>query len=181
MKNQIQKPSKMNKNLILTGMMGVGKSTIGKNLAKKLKYNFVDIDRLIEAKEGASINLIFKNKNENYFRKVESEITLQELKKDNSVISLGGGAFLDKLIREKVKKTSISFWLDISVNELIKRLKKTKKRPLLYKKNINNTVKELYLERKKIYNEADYKIKCNFLGSNEIVNKIIGLYENSGN
>jgi len=181
MKNQIQKPSKVNKNLILTGMMGVGKSTIGKNLAKKLKYNFVDIDRLIEAKEGASINLIFKNKNENYFRKVESEITLQELKKDNSVISLGGGAFLDKLIRAKVKKTSISFWLDISVNELIKRLKKTKKRPLLYKKNINNTVKELYLERKKIYNEADYKIKCNFLGSNEIVNKIIGLYENSGN
>ena len=181
MKNQIQKPSKMNKNLILTGMMGVGKSTIGKNLAKKLKYNFVDIDRLIEAKEGASINLIFKNKNENYFRKVESEITLQELKKDNSVISLGGGAFLDKLIREKVKKTSISFWLDISVNELIKRLKKTKKRPLLYKKNINNTVKELYSERKKIYNEADYKIKCNFLRSNEIVNKIIGLYENSGN
>jgi len=181
MKNQIQKPSKMNKNLILTGMMGVGKSTIGKNLAKKLKYNFVDIDRLIEAKEGASINLIFKNKNESYFRKVESEITLQELKKDNSVISLGGGAFLDKLIRAKVKKTSISFWLDISVNELIKRLKKTKKRPLLYKKNINNTVKELYSERKKIYNEADYKIKCNFLRSNEIVNKIIGLYENSGN
>jgi len=181
MKNQIQKPSKMNKNLILTGMMGVGKSTIGKNLAKKLKYNFVDIDRLIEAKEGASINLIFKNKNENYFRKVESEITLQELKKDNSVISLGGGAFLDKLIREKVKKTSISFWLDISVNELIKRLKKTKKRPLLYKKNINNTVKELYSERKKIYNEADYKIKCNFLRSNEIVNKIIELYENSRN
>jgi shikimate kinase len=181
MKNQIQKPSKVNKNLILTGMMGVGKSTIGKNLAKKLKYNFVDIDRLIEAKEGISINLIFKNKNESYFRKVESEITLQELKKDNSVISLGGGAFLDKLIRAKVKKTSISFWLDISVNELIKRLKKTKKRPLLYKKNINNTVKELYLERKKIYNEADYKIKCNFLGSNEIVNKIIGLYENSGN
>ena len=181
MKNQIQKPSKMNKNLILTGMMGVGKSTIGKNLAKKLKYNFVDIDRLIEAKEVASINLIFKNKNENYFRKVESEITLQELKKDNSVISLGGGAFLDKLIREKVKKTSISFWLDISVNELIKRLKKTKKRPLLYKKNINNTVKELYSERKKIYNEADYKIKCNFLRSNEIVNKIIELYENSRN
>ena len=71
--------------------------------------------------------------------------------------------------------------MDISVNELIKRLKKTKKRPLLYKKNINNTVKELYSERKKIYNEADYKIKCNFLRSNEIVNKIIGLYENSGN
>ena len=71
----------MGKNLTLTGMMGVGKSTIGKNLAKKLNYNFIDVDKLIEKKEGSSINLIFKNKSENYFRKIESEITLSELKK----------------------------------------------------------------------------------------------------
>ena len=181
MKNQILKSSKVHKNLTLTGMMGVGKSTIGKNVAKKLKYNFIDIDQLIEAKEGASINLIFKNKTESYFRKIENEITLQELKKDNSVISLGGGAFLNKSIRALSKKTSISFWLDININELIKRLKKTKKRPLLYKKNINNAAKELYSERKKFYNEADYKIECSSLRSDEIVNKILKLYENSGN
>ena len=71
----------MRKNLTLTGMMGVGKSTIGKNLAKKLKYNFIDIDKLIEIKEKTSIGLIFKNKSENYFRKIENEITLEELKK----------------------------------------------------------------------------------------------------
>ena len=88
----------MGKNLTLTGMMGVGKSTIGKNLAKKLSYNFVDIDKIIEAKEGTSINLIFKNKSESYFRKIENDITLAELKKRNSVISLGGGAFLNKSI-----------------------------------------------------------------------------------
>ena len=89
----------MAKNLILTGMMGVGKSTVGKNLAKKLKYNFIDIDKLIETKEKSSISLIFKNKGESYFREIENEITLQELNKDNSVISLGGGAFLNKSIR----------------------------------------------------------------------------------
>jgi shikimate kinase len=181
MKNQIQKATILKKNLTLTGMMGVGKSTIGKKLAKKLNYKFIDIDRLIEAREGASISSIFKNKSENFFRKIESEIALQELKKNNSVISLGGGAFLNKLIRISVKKTSLSFWLDVNVDELVQRLKKTQKRPLLYKKNINDTIKKIYLERKKIYNEADYKIKCSSLKSREIVDKILRLYENSNN
>ena len=181
MKNQIQKATILKKNLTLTGMMGVGKSTIGKKLAKKLNYKFIDIDRLIEAREGASISSIFKNKSENFFRKIESEIALQELKKNNSVISLGGGAFLNKLIRISVKKTSLSFWLDVNVDELVQRLKKTQKRPLLYKKNINDTIKKIYLERKKIYNKADYRIKCSFLTSKEIVNKILKLYEDSGN
>ena len=162
-------------------MMGVGKSTVGKNLAKKLKYNFIDIDKLIETKEKSSISLIFKNKGESYFREIENEITLQELNKDNSVISLGGGAFLNKSIRSCVKKTSVSFWMDVSTNELIKRLKKTDKRPLLYKKDINDTIKKIYFDRKKIYNEANYKVKCTLLKSNEIVNKILKLYEKSGN
>ena len=171
----------MAKNLTLTGMMGVGKSTIGKNLAKKLKYNFVDVDKLIEAKEGSSINFIFKNKNEVYFRKVENEITLAELKKNDSVISLGGGAFLNNEIRKNTKKLSVSFWLDVPIDELIKRLKKNKKRPLLLKKNIEETVKKIYFDRKKIYNEADFRIKCNSLKSDEIVKKILNLYEKSGN
>ena len=171
----------MRKNLTLTGMMGVGKSTIGKNLAKKLKYNFIDVDKIIEAKEGLSINLIFKNKSESYFRKIENDITLSELKKDNSVISLGGGAFLNKTIRRNAKKFSTSFWLDVPVYELIKRLKKSDQRPLLFKKNIDETVKKIYFDRKKIYNEADFRIKCNSLKSREIVNKILELYEKPGN
>ena len=171
----------MKKNLVLTGMMGVGKSTVGKNLAQKLSYNFVDIDRTIESREGSSINLIFKNKSESYFRKLENEISLEKLKKKNTVISLGGGAFLNKSIRREVKNTSVSFWLDVDVAELIKRLKKTKKRPLLYNKNLNVTVNKIYLERKKTYSEADYRIKCNFLGPDKIVDKILKLYEKSGN
>ena len=171
----------MKKNLVLTGMMGVGKSTVGKNLAQKLSYNFVDIDRTIESREGSTINLIFKNKSESYFRKLENEISLEKLKKKNTVISLGGGAFLNKSIRREIKNTSVSFWLDVDVSELIKRLKKTKKRPLLYNKNLNVTVNKIYLKRKKTYSEADFRIKCNFLGPDKIVDKILKLYEKSGN
>ena len=161
--------------------MGVGKSTIGKNLAKKLNYNFIDVDKIIEVKEGQSINSIFKNKSESYFRKIENDITLAELKKRNSVISLGGGAFLNKTIRRNAKNFSISFWLDVPIYELTKRLKKSRQRPLLFKKNIDETVKKIYFDRKKIYNEADYRIKCNSLKLEQIVNKILGIYEKSGN
>ncbi len=167
----------MEKNLTLTGMMGVGKSTIGKKLAKKLNYNFIDVDKTIEAKEGQSINSIFRNKSESYFRKIESDITLTELKRKNSVISLGGGSFIDNTIRRKVKKLSVSFWLDVPIEELIKRLSKSKQRPLLYKKNISETVKKIYFNRKKIYSEADYRIKCYSLKSEQIVEKILNLYE----
>ena len=171
----------MTKNLVLTGMMGVGKSTIGKSLAKRLSYNFIDMDRLIEDREGCSINIIFKNKGENYFRKIETSLSLRELKKNNTIISLGGGAFLNNSIRKAVKDTSVSFWLDVSINELVKRLTKTKKRPLLFKKNMKDTVSKIYLERKRIYNEADFRIKCRFLKPEAIVDKIIKLYEKSRN
>ena len=180
MKNQIQKEANVKKNLTLTGMMGVGKSTIGKNLAKKLKFNFVDIDKLVEIKEGLSINSIFKKKGESYFRKLENNITISELKKKNSVISLGGGTFLNNSIREIVKKSAISFWLDVPIEELIKRLKNSHRRPLLIKKDIKETVKKIYFDRKNIYSEADYKIKCNSLKSKEIVDMILRLYEKSG-
>ena len=118
----------MAKNLTLTGMMGAGKTTIGKILAKKLGYTFIDVDKLIEEKEGLPINLIFRNKGENYFRKVESENTLIKLKEDSAVISLGGGAFLNNIVRKSVKKFSLSFWLDVPIEELTKRLKKNKQR-----------------------------------------------------
>ncbi len=171
----------MSKNVVLTGMMGVGKSTIGKSLADKLSFKFIDIDKLIEKKEGSSINLIFKNKSESYFRRIESIISLQEIKKNSSVISLGGGAFLNKSIRRAVKSYSVSFWLDVDLNELINRLNRTKKRPLLYNKNIKETVKKIYLERKKTYSEADFRIKCSFLRPELIVNKILKLYEKTDN
>ena len=171
----------MSKSLVLTGMMGVGKSTIGKKLASELTFNFVDIDSLIEKKEGCSINLIFKKKGENYFRKLENDITLSQLQKNKSVIALGGGAFLNRNIRREAKRFCISFWLDLSNEEIIKRLRKSKKRPLLFKNNLVETINKIYLERKKTYSEASFRIRCNSLKPEDIVNKIILFYEKSRN
>ena len=171
----------MSKSLVLTGMMGVGKSTIGKRLALELSYNFVDIDSLIEKKEGCSINLIFKKKGENYFRKLENDISLSKLQKNKSVIALGGGAFINRNIRREVKRLCLSFWLDLSNEEIIKRLRKSKKRPLLFKKNLVETINKIYLERKKTYSEASFRIRCNSLKPEDIVSKIILFYEKSRN
>ena len=76
---------------------------------------------------------------------------------------------------------SLCFWLDVPLDKLIKRLNNSKQRPLLFKKNINQTIKKIYFERKKINNESNYRIRCNSLKSEEIANKIINLYEKSGN
>ena len=160
-------------------MMGVGKSTIGKRLAKKLKVKFIDLDKLIEKREKSSITEIFEIKGEDYFRKIEKKITLQELKKSNTVIALGGGAFINKDIRREVELSSISFWLDLNTKALIKRLKNSKKRPLLNQENLPLAVNKIYLERKKFYNLSNYRIKCNAISANEIILKILKLYENS--
>ena len=171
----------MKKNLLLTGMMGVGKSTVGKKLAKKLKLKFIDIDKIIEKKEKRTIKEIFEDKGEGYFRKIEKKISLEELKKSNSVIALGGGAFMDSSIRKEAENLSISFWLDLGLESLLIRLKNVKKRPLLNQDHLEESVNKIYSERKKIYNKSDFKIKCNLMNAGQIVSKIIKLYESSEN
>ena len=162
-------------------MMGVGKSTVGKKLAKKLKLKFIDIDKIIEKKEKRTIKEIFEDKGEDYFRKIENKISLEELKKSNSVIALGGGAFMDSSIRKEAENLSISFWLDLSLESLLIRLKNVKKRPLLNQDRLEESVNKIYSERKKIYNKSDFKIKCNLMNADQIVSKIIKLYESSEN
>ena len=171
----------MKKNLVLTGMMGVGKSTVGKKLAKKLGLKFVDVDQLIEKKEKVRIKDIFENKGENYFRKIEKQITLDVLKSKNLLIALGGGAFLNSSIRKEIKNSCVSFWLDLNLKILSTRLKNVRKRPLLNKDDLEGSINRIYSERKKIYNESDYRIKIKSTKVNEAINKIIKLYENRPN
>ena len=161
--------------------MGVGKSTLGKKLAKKLKLKFIDIDQVIEKKEKMTIKEIFENKGENYFRKTEKKVSIEEIKKNNSVIALGGGAFMDSTIRREAKNSSITFWLDVSLDSLLARLRNIKKRPMLNKDNLRESVNKIYSERKKIYNKSDFRIKCDSIDANQIIDKIIKIYENTKN
>ena len=169
---------KSKENLIFLGMMGSGKSSIGFLIAKKLRLQFIDIDEEIENELGSSIKEIFKNKGEIYFRKFEEKITLKNLKLNSTVISLGGGAFTNKNIRKEVLKNHVSFWLNWDIKILVNRIKNSKKRPKAYGASEDELI-DLIKERSYSYSKALYEIKCDNLSKNEIVKKIIGIYETS--
>jgi len=166
----------LKKNLVLTGMMASGKSIIGKSLSKKLGMQFVDTDDVIEKRLSLSITKIFKIKGESFFRKIEEEESIKLVKKEGLVIALGGGTFMNNIIRENIKKSSFSVWLDLNSDEVFKRARMNKKRPLLYN-NSEDDFKKLYEERKKIYSLANCRIDCNSKNKNEIAEEIKKLYE----
>ena len=166
----------LNKNIVLLGMMGSGKSTIGYLLSKKLNLKFKDIDKIIEKKANNKISEIFFTKGENYFRKLEEKITLKILNSEKNIIALGGGAFINKNIRKEVLKNNISFWLSWRSSTIIQRILKSKKRPLAINSN-ENDLKKMINERSKIYSEANFKINCENLTKNMITKQIIELYE----
>ena len=93
---------KSKENLVFLGMMGSGKTSIGSIVSQKLKIDFIDIDQEIEKKIGMKIQKIFQIKGEKYFRKIEEDLTLKILKKNNTIISLGGGAFLNPKIKKQI-------------------------------------------------------------------------------
>ena len=167
----------MKKNLVLLGMMGVGKTTLAKIVAKKQSLEFIDIDKNIEKKNSMKISEIFSNKGEAFFRLEEEKEVLKSLKDSNCVIALGGGAFINKTVRENVLKNAISIWLNIDIETLNSRIKNNYKRPLLKKENNQAKLKRLYVERKKIYELANHKIECGNLSKENIVKKIMTLYE----
>ena len=167
---------KIKENLVFLGMMGSGKSSIGSLIAKKLELNFIDIDSEIENELGISIKKIFDTKGEDYFRKFEEKITLKKLKLNPVVISLGGGAFMNKNIKKEVLKNHLSFWLNWNYKTLLSRIKYSKKRPLAINAK-DDELARLIKKRSDIYSKALYEIKCDNLSKNEIVKKIVDIYE----
>ena len=157
--------------------MAVGKTTLAKIVAKNQNMQFIDIDKNIEKKNSMKIREIFEKKGENYFRTQEEKEVLESLKKNNCVIALGGGAFINQKIRENVLKNTISIWLDADLKELYKRTKWNHKRPLLDKEDNKEKIQKLYNERKNIYKLANHKIICKRMNKNSIAKKIISFYE----
>ena len=157
--------------------MAVGKTTLARIVAKKHNLKFVDVDLNIRKKNSMTITEIFEKKGENFFRNEEEKEVLKSLKKNNCIISLGGGAFINKTVRENILKSAISIWLDVDIETLNSRIKKNYKRPLLKNENNQAKLKEIYTERKKIYELANHKIECSKLSKESIAKKIIALYE----
>ena len=167
---------KSKENLVFLGMMGSGKSSIGSLVAKKLKLNFIDVDKEIENELGLSISKIFETKGEDYFRRFEEKTTLKILRINSTVVSLGGGAFVNKLIRKEVLKNHISFWLNWNNEILLNRIKNNKKRPLAFNSTENELI-DLIKKRSNIYSKALYEIKCDKMSKSEIVKKVLKNYE----
>ncbi len=168
---------KSKKNLVLVGMMGSGKSTIGYLISKKLNLKFIDIDNLLENEAKMKISEIFETKGENFFRNLEEKITLKLLRStNNNIISLGGGSFINEKIRKEILVNNFSFWLNCDAKTLLKRIKKNKKRPIAF--NLNDSeILNLIEKRTKIYSKALFKINCHKLKKTEIVKKILKIYE----
>ena len=167
------------KNICFIGLMGSGKSVIGKDLSKYLNCKFYDTDKEIELKTQKSISAIFKEKGESYFRHIEEEICINLLTQDNCVISLGGGSIVNKKIRKVIKKNSYSIYLQVKLNNLFNRLKFSNKRPLLNKSDDRKIILEnLYNDRHKFYEKADFILDNNNdkFQSLEIIKSELSMY-----
>ena len=167
---------KIKKKIVLIGMMGSGKSTIGALLSKKMNMKFIDVDSKIETIEKQTISQIFKLKGEKYFRALEVKtiLSLLDTKEKELVLSLGGGSFLDEKVRKNVKNNSLSFWLNWKPSTIIKRIRKSTKRPLIQGLN-DQEIEKIMLDRNKHYAKSNFKIDCDNHKKNEIVDKIVSV------
>tara|TARA_B100001057_G_scaffold481171_1_gene554879 strand:+ start:25 stop:567 length:543 start_codon:yes stop_codon:yes gene_type:complete len=149
----------LSKSIVLVGLMGSGKSAIGKMLAERMGVPLSDIDKMIEKEVGKEINQIFEDSGEKYFRKVEEKVVGRALDNSAHIISTGGGAILSPKTRSLIKLKSCSIWIQCDVHIIEKRILNQEKRPLLKNKNIVDALIEKSEERIKFYSQADIHIK----------------------
>ena len=156
------------RNLVLVGMMGAGKSSIGKRLAERLGMRFVDADAEIEAAAGQTIPEIFAEHGEPYFREGERRVIARLLDDRGLVIATGGGAFISAETREKIARRGVSIWLKADVDVLMHRVRKRSNRPLLKTADPEATMRGLMDARHPVYALADVTVQ-----SREVVHEVI--------
>ena len=161
-------------NIVLVGMPGTGKTTIGELLAKKTGAEFYDADSLIEKLQSMCIAEIFKTKGEKYFRKIESDI-IRNIPSDNTVVSLGGGAFENSDTRDfLLSGNNTVIYLKTSAQKIYERIKNDTTRPLLTDNMNIETIQNMLNIREKNYKLAHYTVLTDNRSADEIVNEILG-------
>lgn len=165
------------KNIILIGFMGTGKSSIGKLLAQKLKWNFVDTDSLIGKSAGMTISEIFTKNGEPKFRDMETNVLQKVLFKENQVISTGGGIVLREANINEMKRNGVMIALSASPEIIFARTRHRKTRPVLGDKPTLGRIKEILNFRAPLYAQADYCIDTSTLSKDKIVTMILDFVE----
>lgn len=162
-------------NIILTGFMGTGKSTIGSILAKKIDYSFADIDSIIEARMQQSINSIFSTYGEQYFRTLEKEIIKEYENQKKYVISTGGGAIIDSENRKRLSSMGIVILLKARPEIILRNIGNDNGRPLLKHENPMARIIELLEERQEFYSENHFEIDVSDLTVNEVIEEVLNI------
>ncbi len=164
----------MNKKpIVLIGMMGAGKTTIGRRLANRLGLEFIDSDNEIEQASGMSIIDFFDKHGECEFRKGEAKVIKRILEQKNIVLATGGGAFINQATRDLIKQKTISIWIKADFDLLFARISKRATRPLLQTKNPKQILKKLIDERYPIYQQANINLTSRDVPHEEVVNDLI--------
>lgn len=145
----------LDRSIVLIGLMGAGKSTVGRRLAERLAMPFVDADAEIEAAAGCTVPEIFARHGEVAFRDGERRVILRLLDGPPHVLATGGGAFMNPDVRAKVKATAISIWLRAELDVLVRRCARRSNRPLLQQGDPRSVLERLMTERYPVYAEAD--------------------------
>lgn len=151
--------SHLRRPVVLVGMMGVGKTAVGRKLADRLGLKFRDSDRIVEEKAGRSVTEIFATDGEDKFRQAERNSILEVLSGGPCVLATGGGAVINAETRKAIKSKSISVWLKLDIDNLARRLQHADDRPLLKKGDPKKILGELMSAREHLYAEADIHLE----------------------
>ncbi len=162
-----------NRAIVLVGLMGAGKTSVGRRLAEKLGIPFIDADHEIVAAAGKSIAEIFADHGEEYFREGERRVIARLLETGPQVLATGGGAYMNSDTRERVRDQGISIWLKADLEVLLKRVAKRNDRPLLQQDDPTAVLKRLIDLRYPVYSLADITVESRDVQHTQMVNEVI--------